>query len=301
MQVQIDGKKVWLNFHHLYYFYIIANQGGISDASKKLGVGQPALSAQLKQFESTLGAQLFDRQARRLVLTETGRVVLEYAQDIFRMGSELVEVIQDRAVPHRAHIQIGVLDSIPKHVTLEVTKAALATAPCSITVLEGQTDELIRELSGHRIDLFISNYVPTQSDLPGLYSRRIARTPVVICASPAFHRLKKNFPLSLKKAPMILPTTHSKLRHDIEHYFRVAGIEIDIVAEVQDTATQKLLGIHGVGLVPIPLPAVDEHLRKKELIQIGRLEGVEEQIFFVSASRKIENPISARLMKSFHL
>jgi LysR family transcriptional activator of nhaA len=301
MQVKVDGRTVWLNFHHLYYFFTIANQGGISEASKKLGVGQPALSAQLKQFETALNAKLFERQGRRLALTETGRMVLEYAQDIFRMGSELIEVIQDRAVPHRSHLQIGVLDSIPKHITLELTKAALSSGPCSITVLEGQTDELIRELANHRIDLFISNFVPTQNDLPGLFSRKITRAPILVCGAPSFRRLKKGFPHSLKKAPMILPTTHSKLRHDIEHFFRVTGIEIDIVAEVQDTATQKLLGLHGIGLVPAPLPAVSEYLQKKEFIEIGRLEGVEEHIFMVSASRKIENPISAKLMRSFQV
>jgi LysR family transcriptional activator of nhaA len=299
MQVQISGKSVWLNYSHLYYFKIISTEGSIAKASKKLRLGQPTLSAQLKQLEENLGAQLFDRQHKRLILNETGKIVQDYANEIFRIGSEMIEVVHDKLPARRVHVQIGALDSVPKHLTLAISKAALRLGNCVVSILEGKADELLRELNNHKIDLIVSNFVPTLMESSGLYSRSISKSPVVICGAAKFKGLKKGFPKSLSQAPFILPTSHSKLRHDLEHYFRLSGIHVDIIAETQDTAIQKLMGIEGLGLVPLPLSAMKDYLKKGDLIELGRLPQVTEELFLISASRKIANPISSELMKSF--
>jgi LysR family transcriptional activator of nhaA len=301
MQVKISGNTVWLNFHHLYYFYVIATRGSISEASVKLGIGQPALSAQLKQLEAALNVSLFERKAKRLVLTESGRSVVEYARDIFKMGGELVEVIQDRRSPQHLHVQIGALDSIPKNVLVKLVQNALSIAPCSISILEGKADELMRELTHHRIDLFVSNYVPARSDAAKVYSKRVARTPIRVYGSKRFRELSEGFPDSLSSVPVILPTGHSKLRHDVEHFLRLSGISMPTVVETQDTALQMLLGVEGMGVLPAPAASAAPYVDRGELFDLGGLDGVEEQIFLVSASRKIENPVSSRLMQEFSL
>lgn len=291
----------WVNYHHLLYFKTIATEGGIARAADKLRVGQPTLSAQLKQFEDTIGVKLFDRQHKKMVLTEAGRVALQYANDIFRMGDEMIEVLHDRLVPARTHVQIAALDSVPKHLTLAVVKAAYGFGNCTVSILEGKGDELIRELALHRIDLFISNYLPATHEARGLYSKSIAKAPVSLCGAPKFKNLIAGFPASLAKAPLILPTIHSKLRHDLEHYFHSAGIGVDIVAETQDTSLQKLMGIDGIGILPIPTFAVEDLLKAGNLVALGQLPGVYEEFYLVAASRKIENPISSQIMKSFRL
>jgi LysR family transcriptional activator of nhaA len=113
--------------------------------------------------------------------------------------------------------------------------------------------------------------------------------------------LRKNFPRSLHGAPFVLPTRHSKLRHDLDHYFRSHAIWVDPVAETQDTSFQKLLGVAGVGLIPAPLFAVDELLEDKSLVEIGRLPDLSEEIYLMSASRKIENPVARKLFENFKL
>jgi LysR family transcriptional activator of nhaA len=113
--------------------------------------------------------------------------------------------------------------------------------------------------------------------------------------------LKDNFPESLAKAPMILPTIHSKLRHDLEHYFKTAGMIMDVVAETQDTSLQRLMGMDGLGLLPLPSFAVDDLISAGSLILLGTLPGLFEEFYLVAASRKIENPVSSQIMKSFHL
>jgi LysR family transcriptional activator of nhaA len=296
----------WLNYHHLYYFWMIANEGGIAKASEKLLLGQPTLSTQLKQLEEALGRPLFERKNRKLYLTESGQIALDYANEIFKLGAEMVEVLQDR-MPAQAktHIQIGALDSVPKHLTLRLTQAAYETGPCLVSILEGKGDELLRELIAHRIDILLSNYPPSLGMGSGeevkVHARSIAKVPIVICGAPRFKSLARKFPQSLSGQPFVLPTYHSKLRHDLDHFFRVQQIQISPVAETQDTSLQKLLGTSGVGLIPIAEPAAEDLIRDKSLIRIGRLEGVFEEFWLMSASRKNENPIAARMMRSFQI
>ncbi len=128
----------WLNYHHLYYFRVIANEGGIAKAAEKLRLGQPTLSLQLKQLEEMVGKPLFERRNRKMILTEAGRSALDYANEIFRLGDEMLEVLKDRTINNQTHLQIGALDSVPKSVTLALVREAYKTGPCTVSILEGK-------------------------------------------------------------------------------------------------------------------------------------------------------------------
>ncbi len=154
----------------------------------------------------------------------------------------------------------------------------------------------MRELSAHKLDLLLANY-PPQMDTKSVYAKSIAKLDVVVCAAPKFKDLKKNFPHSLEGQPFIFPTAHSRLRRDIEHYFQINQIRVDPTAETQDTSLQLLLGQEGVGLIPIAEVAAQDLIKEKKLIVLGSLQGIHEEIWLASASRKIENPIAAKLMK----
>lgn len=301
MQVQSDGQTSWLNFNHLYYFMVIATEGSIARAAEKLRLGQPTLSAQLKQFEEAIGFDLFERQHKKLLLTENGKMALAYAQQIFRLGGEMFEALNDRLVPNWIHVQLGALDSVPKEFALRLARAAYAAGPCTVSFLEGKGDELLRELSAHRLDLFMANFTPHSMGDAQVVARRIARFPVSVFGGAKFKGLKKDFPKSLHHQPFIMPTIHSKLRGDLEHHFRLAGLTVSVVAETQDTSLQRLLAKDGVGLVAAASESVSDLLKDKSLVKLGDLSGVFEEFFLLASSRQIENPISSRLMKSFQL
>lgn len=290
----------WLNYHHLFYFRVIANEGGIAKAAKKLRLGQPTLSTQLRQFESAIGHPLFDRKAKRLHLTEAGRAALEYANEIFRLGEEMLEVLDDKRIVDRVEVQIGAIDTVPKHLTLKLMETASAHQQCSIGIVEGRADELMRELRAHKLDLVLSNSQPPVGE-GGLFARTIAKMPVIVCGSRHFAHLKKNFPQSLDGAPFVLPTRHSRLRQDTEHYLKLKKLKADVVVEVQDTALQKLAATHGMGVTVIAEPAARELVEAKELTILGALEGVYEELWLISGERRIENPVAAHLMKTFSL
>ena len=293
--------RPWINYHHLLYFKTIALEGGIANAAKKLRLGQPTLSTQLKQFEITLGYELFDRSKRQLQLTEAGRLVLGYATEIFRLGDEMLDALSDRHVAAKIQVQIGVADAVPKHITLQLFHSAQAKHECVVSLAEGHTHELLRELRAHRIDLVLSNDPPHASEGGGIYAKNIARVPAVVCGAKKYAPLKSGFPSSLNQQPVILPSIQSKLRHAIDHYFQLNDISPNIVAEVQDTSLQKLMATHGDGLIILAAPAATELVDSRSLIELGTLADVYDELWLFAGKRRLENPVAARLMKEFRL
>jgi len=289
----------WINYHHLFYFKTIAEEGTVSKAAVKLRVGQPTLSAQLKQFEEALGLQLFERRHKKLTLTEQGKVALDYSKNIFRLGSEMYEVLHDRLKPLKPHLHVGALDSVPKQIVVQLVKQAYRISPCQITLSEGKPDELLRELSAHRMDLLVTNFVPTGTDAKGLFPKLITKKNVAFYAAPRFKPLRKAFPRSISGQPMILPSYDSKLRQDLDHWAKVHKIELNIVAESQDIAIKKLMAIEGLGIIPTATHTVTGQVLRGELIEIGQLQGVHEELLLLSAQRKIQNPIAAKLVELF--
>jgi LysR family transcriptional activator of nhaA len=245
-----------------------------------------------------VGKPLFERRNRKLILTEAGRAALDYANEIFRLGDEMLEVLKDRTPDDQPHLQIGALDSVPKSVILLIVMAAYKVAPCTVSILEGKGDELFRELRAHRIDLIVSNYPSQAIEEAEVFSKSVAKLPVSVYGAEKFKHLKRAFPRSLHGKPFVFPTRHSKLRHDLNHYFKLHGIHALPAAETQDTSLQKLLAEHGVGLAPL---SDVEGFRERSLVRLGRLKDVYEEIWLISAQRKLENPIAAKLMASFDL
>lgn len=300
MKIVINEKPTWINYHHLYCFYVIAKEGGLTQASKVLKIGQSALSIQMKQFEENIGFSLFERTPKKIRPNERGKLVLAYAKEIFRLGIEMVETIHDRPTANRTHLQIGALDTIPKHLTVQIVTMALSQKRCAVSVSEGKPQDLLKNLTEHRIDLLVTNFAP-KSEPGQVYSKRIARLPLWVVGAKSFLKLKSNFPKSLNGQPFILPTADSSVRYDFESFSKQAGVRPDYLTETQDLMIQKLLALNGTGLTVMPEFAVREYLQKKELFLIGRLPQMFEELFLVAASRTIENPIASFLMRNFQV
>lgn len=291
----------WLNYHHLLYFKTIAETGTVSRAAQKLRIGQPTLSAQLKQFESNLGIQLFERKKKRLILTEHGKIALEYSKTIFKAGSEMLEALNDGVRNSKTPLHIGALDSIPKQVVFQIVRFATRSSECQVTLSEGRPEELLRELLAHRIDLVITNILPSGPDAKGLHPKSISKKNVAIYGTKAFKHLRRGFPASISGQPFIVPTHDSSLRADLEHWARLNGVELSIIVESQDIAIKKLLASHGVGIAALATHAARLHVARGDLFEIGVLQGVSEELFLLSADRTIPNPLAAKIFRSFRL
>jgi LysR family transcriptional regulator, transcriptional activator of nhaA len=280
----------WINYHHLIYFKEIAKQESITKAAEVLSVGQPALSTQLKQLEEYLGEKLFERKNKRLILTSAGKVALDYANQINTLGQELLQVFDSKVFTNQVHLKIGALDNIPKNLITDLVEVAHKKTNCYYSIYEGSKSELLRQLSTHEVDIIISDHPVSKQDISSIYSKKITSLSLSAYASSKYAKLKKNFPASLNQAPCIVPTSHSKIRSDIESFFYNLKVTPRLVGETQDTALQKLLATKGQGVIFLPDFAAKPLVAKKELIKLGRIKELTVDYYLIYTKKVIENP-----------
>ena len=286
----------WLNYHHLYYFFMIAKTGSISSASKVLRIGQPALSTQLKGLESALGVILFERGRNGFTLTDEGKLAYQYAERLFQLGEEFVSAISEKKRSAKS-VRLGALDGISKHIIARVVEGLSGVSTGNISVFEGDGNLLLQDLKDFKLDLVVSNYPPPVGDHQFL-AKKIAKLNVGVLGSSKFKSKRKGFPRSLNGQPFIFSTNHSKLRQDLDHFFSNNRIVVNPVIESQDTALQKILAMEGKGLVALPLFAVQEYIDENKLTLIGKLELVEE-VWIISAKRNISDGVFQGVVQNF--
>jgi len=291
----------WLNYHHLIYFRVIAHKKSITKAAEVLNIGQPALSSQLKTFEESLGHKLFIRHRGQLEITEVGKAVLDYANQIHDLGQDLLHVVSAEKHNKLRHVSFGALSSIPKSLVSKLLETAKSSPSLQVQLLEGTGDELISSLISGDLSLVVTNYSVSQFSDRKLFCRPIEKFPVSVYGHKKYANYKKKFPASLPEAPMIMPTKHSRLRVDLDLYFNQFNLNIIPFAEVQDTSVQKLLAIEGQGLICLPDFAAKEYVKDGKLVKIGKLKNVFEEYWIVVAQRKIKNEVVSEIFNNFSI
>src|SRR6201998_4422122 len=281
-----------LNYHHLLYFWAVAKEGSLRRASELLHVSQPSISAQLKQLEEFLGAPLFTRTTRRLILTDTGQKVLEYAEEIFSLGGELLTAVRREPGERPLRLYVGVADSVPKIIVRQhLTPVFELGRPVSVICREGSLEELIAQLAGHKLDVVLADKPSTSVLRVRTFNQRVSSSNVVLCAAPPLaKRLVKSFPGSLHDAPAVLPVSEMALRRQLEQWFASHRVSAQIVAEVEDTALLTDLGAQGLGFIPIYSAVLDEIERSSSLQSIGIAKGLQMEIFAITAQRRVQHP-----------
>jgi LysR family transcriptional activator of nhaA len=288
-----------LNYNQLYYFSKIAEHGSIALASKEVLISSPALSMQLKELEESLGTQLFDRVGKKLILTEAGSIVVEYARDIFKLGFELRDTIGDRkSDKERIKIEIGCQDTLPKGIADELLVFLIKNKNCRVVMREGNREELIKLQNDYKLDIILTNSVPAVDNSFIYESKLLLKESLIILGHPKFKDLKGKLS-EIGKAPFILPTYDSSLRQKLESYFQAHHLKLDVIAEVQDKATEIDLAIKGLGLVIVMKNSVAEHLKRKTLVELHAIKNIQEEIYMIIGKRKILNPLALYAMKNF--
>jgi LysR family transcriptional regulator, transcriptional activator of nhaA len=291
-----------INYHHLYYFYTIARAGSITKACGELFLAQSTLSAQLKQLEKALGRRLFDRKNQRLVLTEEGRLVLDYAESIFEMGKELQDAMRDGPRTGRIAIQVGILNATPRafgHALLE----CLLRDPALANVVTHEEDlaSLTNGLKQHRLDVALSDLAIAGQDQDELVNHFICRIPVVLAAAPALAARCRKFPADLSALPFILPSMPSQVFRQVQDALAARCVTPRVLAEVQDVELARRLALAGHGVTPLNEYSVAASLPAGGLKVINSSRSLEiyESVYLVTRKRKWPNPLTDRLIKEF--
>ena len=290
----------WLNYHHMLYFWVIAREGSIKEACKVLTLSQPALSAQLRTLEDALGEKLFSRVGRRLVLTDVGKIVFRYADEIFTMGQELMNTLKGQETSRPVRLIIGIAEMVPKMVVYKLLKSMFRQfKQMKVVCWEARLDRLLGELALHTLDIVLTDAPVPPSISVQAHSHLLGESGVMLFGTPRLAtRYRKNFPRSLNGAPFLLPTTNSVLRRGMEDWFRKHRIQPLIVGEFEDGATMKVFGQEGHGLFPGSSVVAREITRQYQVRKIGNIEGIKEGFYGITVARRIKHPAVVAISES---
>ena len=244
-----------LNYGHLLYFWTVAREGSIARAAEVLHLTPQTISGQIRTLEESIGEELFRRSGRRLVLSEMGKLVFEYAEDIFTTGAELADVVRSKVPRGPLVFTVGVTDVVPKLVASRVLEPALALEePVRVVCLEGKLEALLAELAVHRLDMVLSDRPAPDGLNIRAYSHSLGVSAIsFFCAGADLaRRLRRRFPTSLHEAPMLLPTGNTALRRSLDHWFDDHKLVPHVVGEFEDSALLKAFGRSGRGIFPGP-------------------------------------------------
>lgn len=281
-----------LNYRHLLYFWSVARLGTLARAARELHVSQPAISAQLRKLERSLGERLFERSGRTLQLTEAGRLVFRYADEIFALGRELADAVQGEAGAHPLELRVGVTDVVPKAVSYRLLSAALQLAePVRLHIREDRPERLIAELATHQLDLVLSDAPIASGTAVRAFEHVLGECGVTVFGTAAHVKAyREGFPATLDGAPWLLPTTDSTLRRSLDRWFVDYGIRPNVVAEIEDSALLKSFGQAGAGVFAIASAVEAEIQRKYGVEVIGRTNEIRERFLAISVERRIRHP-----------
>ena len=282
----------WLNYHHLLYFWTVVRKGGLAPAAEELRLSPSTLSTQIQQLENVLGYKLFDRSGRQLVANDVGLIVYRYAEEIFTLGRELQDALEDRPFERPIRVQIGLADVIPKLVAAKLL-APLLNSPHGFHLVcrEDHPDKLISQLILHDLDIVLTD-APIGPDLRVRgFNHLLGKSEVSVFASPKLAtRSKKGFPQSLDGAPCILPGDRTVLRQSLEQWFESHKIRPRVVAECDDSALLTVMGQEGLGFFAAPSVVGREVARQFRVREVGRLDGIVERFYAISMDRRIKHP-----------
>ena len=282
----------WLNYHHLYYFWTVAREGSIAVASRTLRLAQPTISAQIRVLEESLGSPLFVRAHRRLTLTDSGRVVFRYADEIFGLGRELVEALKERPLGRSMALNVGLTSVVPKLIAYRLIEPALAAAPVvAIHVFEDRFSQLLPRLANHELDVVLSDSPISAESNVRAFNHPLGTSGVTFFATPALAtKYRRKFPASLDGAPMLWPTAPSLLRRELERWFARIGVSPKIVADFDDSALLKVFGQAGRGVFVGPSVIEDAIVRQYDVAIVGRTDEIVERFYAITVQRRIAHP-----------
>lgn len=288
-----------LNYSHLLYFWTVARQGSIAKASETLHLTPQTISGQLRLLDEAIGERLFARVGRRLVLSEMGQLVFQYADEIFALGGELAQVVRGRAPGLPLTFNVGIVDSIPKLITYRIIEPVLKSGdPLRLRCHEATLENLLSELAVHRLDLVLSDKpVPAGLNVRA-YHHLLGASGVSVFGTAALARgLKRGFPASLDGAPMLLPMHSQALRTQLDQWFENHNVRPQVVGEFDDSALMKMFGLAGAGLVIGPTAIEEEISRTYRMTVVGQLPDVQERFYAITPERKLKHPAIVTIME----
>lgn len=286
-----------LNFHHLYYFWVVAKEGGIARAAERLGMAVQTVSAQVRTLEQALGHALLKPAGRGVALTDAGEAAMAYADQIFQLGEELPAAVRDAATGQGLRLRVGISDGLPKLVVRHLLQPALEEGTPRLLCHEDEFDRLLADLALHRLDVVLSDRAAPANPNLRLYSHKLGEAPLSWFAPAALAgRRARRFPQCLEQMPLLLPTGHAAVRPRIDQWLQQQGLRPRLAGEFEDSALLAAFGRSGMGAFPASHWSRQELLADKSLVLLGDSPELVEAFYLISAERRIQHLLVQRLL-----
>lgn len=289
-----------INYKHLRYFWMVAREGGINRACERLNLTPQTVSGQLSKLEEQLGVVLFTRVGRNLELTETGRRVMSYAEEIFSLGGELEEMVRNLPSVRTMVFKVGVADVVPKTIAYRLLAPALElSSHFRIVCRENDMGTLLADLAVHRIDMIISDApIPSHVNVRG-FNHALGTCGLTFCAAKSIRKsLRGEFPQNMHQMPMLLPGDNTVVHGELLKWFDRLRIQPRIVGEFDDSALMKAFGQAGTGIFVVPSPIATEVQQQYGVEAIGHTDRVKKQFYAISVERRISHPAVSAVTES---
>ena len=289
-----------LNFRHLYYFWVVTKEGGFARAAERLDMAVQTISAQVRELEKSLGHQLLKPAGRGIALTESGEAAFARAEEVFQIGQTIPEAVREAASGKVARLAVGFSDGISKLAAHALLEPILATPALRLVCHEGEVQQLLAELAMHHLDLVLAGQPAPNNPNLRLTSERLVQSPVDWYGPAALVRKSEvaEFPQSLGRLPVLLPTAHSALRFSLDRWFESEGLQPRIVGEFEDSALMALFAARGLGVFPVSQLGAADLALMHGLRLLGHADGVSEEIHAIRSRRGQHHPLVTQLLDS---
>ena len=286
-----------INYKHLHYFWTVAHEGSIARASERLHITPQTISGQLSLLEASLGNDLFRRSGRQLELTETGRLVLRYADDIFGLGTELRDVLRGAPAEGPIDFIVSATSMLPKTIVYKIIEPALQLSEdIALTCREGAFEAILAELAIHKVDIVLSDVPLTTAFRVKAYNHLLGDCGLSFFASPRLaRRLKGAFPQCLNGVPMLLPTEQNGIRRLFDQWITNQEVYPSLKAQFDDSALVKSFGSAGEGVFFMPQIIETEVCENFGVKVIGSTEDIKQAFYAISAERRVRHPAVAAI------
>lgn len=287
-----------LNYRHLHYFWVVAKEGGIARAAERLGMAVQTVSAQVRELERSLGHELLKPEGRTVALTEAGRVAFDRAEAIFQIGESIPKVVRDAATEPVLRLRVGMSDGLSKLAAHALLDPALHTPGLRLVCHEGEFDELMAELALHQLDIVLAGEPAPPNPNLKVTSRLLASSPVMWCGATSLvsRQVRNDFPESLERLAVLLPTGHSPLRLALDAWFDRLGLRPRIVGEFEDSALLSVFAARGMGVFPISELGLEDLNLMRGLRPLGQCD-VKEDVYAIYTRRSQHHPLVREIIE----
>jgi len=285
------------SYRHLYYFWAVAKEGGLTRAAEKLGLSVQTVSTQVRELEQDLGAALLKPAGRGLTLTEAGRAALDVADQIFSLGETLPERVREAVDVPTVRLAVGISDGLPKLVAHRLLAPILDTPQLRLLCHEDEFDDLLGDLALHRLDVVLADRPAPANPNLRVYSHSLGSSPIAWYAHPRWaEAAARDFPRSLADVPLLLPTSHAALRPRLDQWLNEEGLRVRVAGEFEDSALLATFGSEGLGVFPAATAVDDALTGRYGVVNIGLADGLAEQFYAVGTDKKISHPLVRKLL-----